>query len=134
MGTKRKRQQFSEAARRDAVAAWRASGESADAYSRRTGIGKSNLWRWSRVFGSDGPGGTDGRGAAVAAAPGAAPRTSFAAVRVIETDGAASGSTAEQALMCELDGPRGVRIRVYQGIDAQALRLLLDVVRGDARC
>jgi transposase-like protein len=122
----RERQRYDEAARREALRAWRQSGDSAEVFAARTGIGKSNLWRWAARYREDGP----GKVTAISARP----ASGFAAVQVVADPGLRTTEVPGQALICELDGPCGLRLRVYQGADAAALRLLLDAVRGGARC
>jgi hypothetical protein len=94
----------------------------------RTGISKSNLWRWSQRYRAEGK---DSSARSLEAAAGGG----FTAVRVVaDTDGPPPVESPHPALMCELDGPCGLRLRVYQGADAAALELLLGAVRGGSRC
>jgi len=121
------RKRYEDAERRGALRAWRLSGESAQAFSARTGISKSNLWRWAQRYG------TAGADASVAP-PKAGAHGGFAVVDIVEDADARRAEPTIPALMCELDGPRGLRLRVYRGADASALALLVDAVRGGSRC
>ena len=49
----KKRRQYSREFRLDAVRLLETSGKSASQIERELGIGKGNLWRWKRQYGSD---------------------------------------------------------------------------------
>jgi len=99
------------------------------------GLGKSNLWRWSRAVQSDGL--VSGRDAERGVEKGAA--SPFVEVQVGRGAGAlqpnaATRATSGQPPAIEIEGPLGFRVRVYPGADAETLRQLFDLLPGAARC
>lgn len=102
------------------VAAWRASGEHAETFSRRGGYAASTLRWWASKLKRE-----------MAAPPAAAPVVQLA--RVVRTARArASESSTARAIVLELLDV-STRIAVEPGADATTLAMVLDVVRGVRR-
>jgi transposase-like protein len=130
----KQRRRFSEQERQQLVAAWRKSGLSADEFSQKAGLGRSNLWRWSRAQrDTDTPRRRDNERRQEAAKA-----SSFIELQVghaarIERPAAAM-RTSVQTPVFEVEAPFGLRVRVYAGADAETLRHLFDLLPGAARC
>lgn len=105
------------------VAAWRASGERAETFSRRGGYAASTLRWWASKLKRE----------MAAPAPAPAPATpTVQLARVVRTGPAvAVEQRLGRAIVLELlDG--GVRISVEPGADPCTLAMVLDVLRGQA--
>jgi len=99
------------------VAAWRASGEAAETFSRRGGYAASTL-RW----------GASKLKREMAAPPVAAP-PAVQLARVVRTPAVTSTEARARAIVLEVVDA-GVRIAIEPGADPATLAMVLDVVRG----
>jgi transposase-like protein len=130
----KQRRRFSEQERQQLLAAWRKSGLSADEFSQKAGLCRSNLWRWSRAQqDASTPHGRDNerRREATKAA-------SFIELQVghgarIERPASAERTSAQTPVF-EVEAPFGLRVRVYAGADAETLRQLFELLPGATRC
>ena len=101
------------------VAAWRASGEHAETFSRRGGYAASTLRWWASKLKRE-----------MAAPPAAASAVQLA--RVVRTSRAVEAqpqAPAVRTIVLELV-EAGVRIAIEPGADATTLAMVLEVVRG----
>ena len=99
------------------VAAWRASGEQAETFSRRGGYAASTLRWWASKLKRE-----------MAAPSATSPVVQLA--RVVRTPPAVtSESSSVRTIVLELVDV-GIRIAVEPGADAATLAMVLDVVRG----
>ena len=105
---RKRRRRFSEEERRQLVAAWRKSGQSAAAFAEEHKMNASNLWRWASELERVGQ----------QRQPNAAP-ASFVEVQVARASDAGGG---EPSPHFQIEGPFGLRVRVYPGADVDARR------------
>jgi hypothetical protein len=102
------------------VAAWRASGEQAETFSRRGGYAASTLRWWASKLKRE-----------MAPPPAVAPTVQLA--RVVRTrPSVSSESSSVRRIVLEFVDV-GMRIAVEPGADATTLSMVLDVVRGARR-
>lgn len=99
------------------VAAWRASGEAAETFSRRGGYAASTLRWWASKLKRE------------MAAPPAAPAPAVQLARVVRTPAVTSTEARARAIVVEVVDA-GVRIAIEPGADPATLAMVLDVVRG----
>jgi len=92
------------------VAAWRASGEGLVEFARRHGVDRRRVGRWAQRLAEPEP-------------------VRFHPVRVREEE-----ASPAQGGAIEVDLPRGLRIRLPQGFEAEDLRRLLSVLDAGAPC
>lgn len=100
--------------------AWRRSGLSAREFSRREGLQKTSLWRWSREFGN-------------VAAKVRKPKALIAFAPVHVANAAPKPVTPTERVMAEVL-VRDVRVRVFAGADALQVRDLVKALTGGAAC
>jgi hypothetical protein len=98
------------------VAAWRASGEQAETFSRRAGYAASTLRWWASKLKRE-----------MAAPAAAAPVVQLA--RVVRTPPAVTSESSVRTIVLEVVDV-GIRIAVEPGADPATLAMVLDVVRG----
>lgn len=124
--SKKRRRRFSEQDRRQLIAAWRKSGESASKFAESRGVNASNLWRWASALEQ-----TEGTPLKAAARP-----TGFVELRVDASAGraVAERTDVERAPQFQIEGPFGLRVRVYPGADIETLTRLLAALPGSGRC
>jgi hypothetical protein len=99
------------------VAAWRASGERAESFSRRGGYAANTLRWWASRLKRE------------MVAPAVAAPATVQLARVVRTPSVASAEPRGQAIVLEVVDA-GVRITVEPGADATTLAMVLDVLRG----
>jgi transposase len=124
--SKKRRRRFSEQDRLQLIAAWRKSGESAAKFAGSRGVHASNLWRWASA--REQAEGTPSKAAARSA--------SFVELRVDASAGRApvDRSDVEPAPHFQIEGPFGLRVRVYPGADVETLTRLLAALPVSGRC
>jgi transposase-like protein len=129
---KRRRARFNKQEIQQLLAAWHKSGMSAAAFAQQAGVNKSNLWRWTRSVGQD----PERRVKAGRPGRGEARGSRFIEVRVDRDSkrSAAAATAPEHVPHFEIEGPFGMRVRVYPGADAETLGRLLAALPGGARC
>lgn len=106
------------------MTAWRNSGLSATAYAKQAGLNPSNLFRWQTEFERQ-------------THPPVASQASASFVELQVTRPEAAPSVQNQAPIAphfEIEGPFGLRVRVYPGADAETLFRLLSMLPGGDRC
>jgi transposase-like protein len=118
---RKRRRRFSEEERQQLIAAWRKSGQSAATFAQQNGMNASNLWRWASELERVGPQGQTN------AAP-----ASFVEVQVSRASEAGGGG--EPSPHFQIEGPFGLRVRVYPGADVETLTRLLAALPGSGRC
>jgi transposase len=123
---KRRRRRFSEQDRLQLIAAWRKSGESASKFAESRGVHASNLWRWASAL----------EQAEETPSKAAARPTGFVELRVDASAGraVAERTDVEPAPQFQIEGPFGLRVRVYPGADVETLTRLLAALPGSGRC
>lgn len=99
------------------VAAWRASGERAESFSRRGGYAASTLRWWASKLKRE------------MAAPAVTAPAAVQLARVVRTPAVTPAQTRDRAIVLEVIDA-GVRIAIEPGADATTLAMVLDVVRG----
>lgn len=99
------------------VAAWRASGERAETFSRRGGYAANTLRWWASKLKRE------------MAAPAAPAPAAVQLARVVRTAPVASAAPRGHAIVLEFVDA-GVRIAIEPGADPTTLAMVLDVVRG----
>jgi transposase-like protein len=116
----RRRRRRSVEEKRSLLEAWRASGLSAREFSRREGIQKTCLWRWSRE-----PRLTE-------SSP-AQPKTSITFAPVHVASERRKGVSTEERVMAEVV-VQGVRVRVLDGAEASQIVTLVKALTGGLAC
>jgi transposase-like protein len=118
--TVRRRRRRSVEEKRSLLDAWRASGLSAREFSRREGIQKTCLWRWSRE-------------PRLTESSTAQPKNSitFAPVHVAREQ--RKGVSTDERVMAELV-VHSVRVRVLDGADASQIVSLVKALAGGLAC
>lgn len=99
------------------VAAWRASGERAEAFSRRGGYAASTLRWWASKLKRE------------MAAPAVTAPAAVQLARVVRTPAVTHAEARERAIVLEVVDA-GVRIAIEPGADRRTLAMVLEVVRG----
>ena len=99
------------------VAAWRASGERAEAFSRRGGYAASTLRWWASKLKRE------------MAPPAVTAPAAVQLARVVRTPPVAAGEARDRAIVLEVVDA-GVRIAIEPGADPRTLAMVLEVVRG----
>jgi transposase-like protein len=128
--TKRHRKRFRDAERRRIVAEWRQSGLSAYAFAKQAGVNASNLWRWA----------SDVERQTLPAVASVAPirSESFVELQLSRPEAAPSAPITRLPMQVqphfEIEGPLGLRVRVYPGADVETLCRLLSALPGGDRC
>jgi transposase-like protein len=124
----RPRKKFRESERRRLVTAWRESGLSASAFAKQAGVNTSNLWRWASVIEKH-------------TVPIVTPTNSasFVEVQLSRPEPSPVVPPMRQTTQThqphfEIEGPLGLRVRVYPGADVETLCRLLSALPGGDRC
>ena len=99
------------------VAAWRASGERAEAFSRRGGYAASTLRWWASKLKRE------------MAAPAVTAPAGVQLARVVRTPAVTHAEARDRAIVLEVVDA-GVRIAIEPGADPTTLAMVLEVVRG----
>jgi len=131
---RRARRRFTAEAKRDAVFAWRESGLTAEAFSAQSGIGKTNLWRWSRAL-ERVPSRRRRRRLPTqetASTTRHVPQSTFAEVRVVAED--RTPVTLASRVVCEVDRHDGTRVRLFSGASAETIHQVLLLACGGTPC
>jgi transposase-like protein len=115
--TVRRRQRRSAEEKQSLLAAWRASGLSAREFSRREGVQKTCLWRWSRES-----------GLTVSSAATAKTSIKFAPVHIASER--PKGASTDERVVAEVV-VHDVRVRVVEGAEtSQIVSLVKALTRG----
>lgn len=121
---RRQRKRFRESEKRSVVTAWRESGLPAKAFAKQAGLNASNLFRWQSELERQ-------------TLPPVASQASASFVELQVARPEASPSVHGQATVSphfEIEGPFGLRVRVFPGADAETLFRLLAMLPGGDRC
>jgi transposase-like protein len=115
--TKLKRKRYSAAERRELLAAWRSSGQSAKRFGQARDVHASNLIRWQ---------------AAESGATAKRSKRGFVELRATVESGRMYGDVSKAQF--EIECPGGVRVRALRDVDIEVLARLVIALEGNRGC